>query len=682
MKRLISTLIILAFSISLSLSQQISIQERPPSPSWEKIIIVPNAETKLKLDLWLNKPEGSVYRVGEELKIFVRANDDAYLYIFDLTPDGDFKLIFPNMYSGNNFIKKNQTYAFPDKPTYSFRISPPAGKEFIVGIISKKPLNLFPGKRLEVLRPGESLDKNIEKVLKNIEKVLIEEKKENWAQAVTYFYVQEAIIQGRVKINSNPSRAQVYINNKYEGLTPLSLTLPEGSYRVLAKLEGYRDYETTLIVEGNREKEYTFNLSPRYGDLRIDSKPSMADVYIDGVYRGKTPLTIKNLLAKTYELKLTYPGYEDIVEKVEIKDGIETRVSLSLLPAVGSLSINSIPSGSEVYLNGVYRGITPLFISNLSPGTYQIQLRKSGYKDFLSSVNVTSRTTSSYNFTLIPLLGTINIFSNPSGAEVYIDRVYKGKTPLSLTDIPSGTYELRITLSGYEEHFERITLAPGELKQVSVNLKPSYTEVFIDSKPQGAKVYIDGRYQGITPITINLFERKYNLTLSLSGYHDLNTEINVKGKERNNFVFVLSPIEVPTNIYYLNFTKGTYDGNLVITKLEKSILNKEDGIYNLTIFPSGILETKVPLFRFKKILLKINFLITPDNKGVINPIFEIILNGRPITLPFAIEGKEYLSIQWDITSYWIQDRENILVLQVGREAEGSLKIREIIIEGR
>ncbi|MCX7845924.1 MAG: DUF4384 domain-containing protein, partial [Dictyoglomaceae bacterium] len=210
MKRLIFTLIILTFLTSLSFSQQISIQEKPASPPWEKIIIVPNPETKLQLDLWLNKPEGSVYRVGEELKIFVRANDDVYLYIFDLTPDGDFKLIFPNMYSGNNFIRKDQTYTFPDKPVYSFKVSPPVGKEFIVGIISKKPLNLFPGKRLESLKPFESLEKNIENALKNVEKVLIEEKKETWAQKVTYFFVQEMVTQGRVKINSNPSRAQVY----------------------------------------------------------------------------------------------------------------------------------------------------------------------------------------------------------------------------------------------------------------------------------------------------------------------------------------------------------------------------------------------------------------------------------------------------------------------------------------
>ncbi|MCS7201441.1 MAG: PEGA domain-containing protein [Dictyoglomus sp.] len=681
MKRLIFTLIILTFLTSFSFSQQISIQERPASPSWEKIIIVPNPETKLQLDLWLNKPEGSVYRIGEELKIFVRANDDVYLYIFDLTPDGDFKLIFPNMYSGNNFIRKDQTYTFPDKPVYSFKVSPPVGKEFIIGIISKKPLNLFPGRKLESLKPFESLEKNIEKALKNIEKVLIEEKKETWAQKVTYFYVQEVITQGRVKINSNPSRAQVYINNDYKGNTPLTLTLSEGSYRVLVRLEGYRDYETNIIVEGNREKEYTFNLSPRYGDLTILSTPSGASIYLDGVYRGRTPLTLKNLLVKTYELKLTYPGYQDKIERVEVKEGTEIRINLSLLPTFGSLSIYSNPSGAEVYLNGVHRGITPLTISNLSPGTYQIQLRKSGYKDLLSSVVVTSGTTSSYNFNLTPLLGMINVFSNPSGAEVYIDRVYRGKTPLSLSDVPSGTYDIRVVLSGYEEYFERISLSPGETKQITANLKPLYGEVLIDSKPQGAKVYINGKYQGNTPINLNLFEGKYNLTLSLSGYYEVNTELNVKSKEKSSYVFVLSPIEVPY-IYSLSFTKGIAEGNLIITRLENSIFSKEDGVFNLTVLPSGILETKVPLSRFKKIFLRVNFSISSDSKGIINPIFEITLNGRSITLPFAVESREYITVKWDITSYWLQDKENTLSFYVSKGVEGSLKIKEIFIEGK
>lgn len=683
MRRLTFSLIIFILIISFSFSQQISIQEKPSTPSWEKVIIIPNPETKLSLDLWLNKPEGSIYRIGEDLKVFARANDDCYLYIFDLTPDGEFKLLFPNMYSGNNFIKKDRTYTFPDKPTYSFEVSPPAGKEFIVGIISKRPLNLFPGKKLEALRPGETLEKNIEKAMKNVEKILIEEKKEAWVQKVTYFYVQEAVTQGRVKINSNPSNAQVYINNNYRGNTALSLILPEGSYRVLVKMEGYKDYETTIIVEGNREKEYNFTLSPRYGDLRIESNPSGAYIYIDGVLKGKTPVTIKNLLAKTYEIKLVYSGYQERTERVEVKENRETRISLSLLPLTGSLNINSNPQGVQVYLNGIYRGITPLYLSDLSPGRYQVQLRKDGYKDFVSFVDVLSGTTSNYNFTLSPLLGTINIFSNPSNAEVYVDGNYRGKTPLSITDVPSGTYNVRISLSGYEDYVGSIYLAPGDVKQINVSLKPVFGEVSIESRPQGAKVYIDGKYQGITPLTLSLPEGKYNLSLSLLGYSDVNTELRVKAKEKYNYVFVLSLVETPTNVYYLNFTNGSYEGNLIITRLDNAFFSREDKVFNLTLLPGGTLETKVPFsFKFKKAYLKINFAISPDDKGNINPIFEVFLNGKPITLPMGIESKEYFIVKWDITSYWWQDKENVLTISISNQAEGRLKIREVVIEGK
>jgi len=678
--KLIILIIINLLLISNSFSQEILRVEKPTIPSWEKVIIIPNPETKLSFDLWLNKPEGSIYRVGEELKIFVRANDNVYLYIFDLTPDGEFKLIFPNLYSANNFIRANQTYTFPDKPTYSFKVSPPSGKEYIVGIVSKNPLNLFPGKRLESLRPGETLDKDIEKAMKNIQKILIEEKKENWIQKVTYFYVQEEIIQGKVKINSNPSNAQVYVNNEFKGKTPLSLTLPEGSYRVLVKMDGYRDYQTTIIIEGNREKEYTFNLQPKYGDLRIDSNPQGAYVYIDGSLKGKTPLSLKNLLAKTYEVKLTYSGYQDKVERVEVVEGRETRVSFSLLPLTGGLNILSNPQGAEVYLNGIYKGITPIMISDLSPGNYQVQLRKSGYKDFLTYVTVYSGMTTSYNFTLVPLLSTLNIFSTPSSADVYINEVYKGKTPFIISDLSFGTYNIRISLTGYEDYVESIVLNPGEVKQINVSLKPLYGILYIDSKPQGAMIYIDNKYQGVTPLNINLPEGKYNLTLSLLGYSEINTDIIVKNKEKYNYIFVLSRKETQVKEYYLSFINGGYEGNLIITKLERAFFVKDDK-YALNIPSGGSLEVKIPPIYSDKIYLKINLLSLPDEKGNINPIFEILLNGKSIIPVMAVESKDYIILKLNISQYMLMNVDNILSIMLSEKVSGGLKIREIRLTG-
>jgi len=585
-----------------------------PEKDWEKIIIVPNPEPILKLDLWLNKPQGSVYKVGEDLIIYARANDDVYLYIFDITPDGQFKLIFPNSYSKDNFIKKDKVYTFPDKPTYKFKVTPPFGKEYIVGIITKKPIEIFPGKRFENLAPGSVIEKKVEVALDNIQKTLKREEGKTWAQSVTFFYVQEAQVRSSIKISSNPPGASVYLDNDYQGTTPITLMLLPGNYRITLKKEGYLDYSTNIVVQEGRDREYNFTLQPAYGNLRIETDPRGASVYLDGSYKGLTPLILYNIPAKTYQLRIVYPGYQERVETIRVEPNKTTYLSYSLIPLYGSLSINSIPQGAEVYLNGVYRGKTPLVINNINPGRYQIQLRLKGYKDYVGFVDVYSGQISTYNFTLVPLLATLNVFSTPSGADVYINGVYKGKTPLSVSDLSAGSYNVRVTLSGYEDYYETVYLESGDVKQLNVTLKPISSEINIDSQPRGARVYIDGKYQGTTPITLYLREGRYTLTLSLEGYNDLTTEIVVKPRDKASYMFTLVPIVV-TKTYYLNFTKGGYDGNLIVVRAENVFMDKEGKEYALVIRPSGVFEVKVPSpFNFKDVILKINLFFERDEK--------------------------------------------------------------------
>jgi hypothetical protein len=57
----------------------------------------------------------------------------------------------------------------------------------------------------------------------------------------------------------------------------------------------------------------------------------------------------------------------------------------TLVKGYGSVSIRTIPGGAQVFFNGEFRGQTPddqnkpLVISGVETGSYQIELRKSGY---------------------------------------------------------------------------------------------------------------------------------------------------------------------------------------------------------------------------------------------------------------------------------------------------------------
>ncbi len=82
-----------------------------------------------------------------------------------------------------------------------------------------------------------------------------------------------------------------------------------------------------------------------------------------------------------------------------IKVGGETPTKI---PMTGSISVSSAPSGADIYLDGRYKGTTPTTISDIPPGSHVLKLEKYGYKEWLTSVHVTSEVTESITAHLTP----------------------------------------------------------------------------------------------------------------------------------------------------------------------------------------------------------------------------------------------------------------------------------------
>lgn len=102
-----------------------------PSP----LGLVPEPVPGLSVAIWTEKAS---YYIGETARFFVYLSQPAYVYVFDITPTGHIRLIFPNFYSPNPW-KPAGTHVFPDGK-YAFRVTPPSGTETLQVVACLQPI--------------------------------------------------------------------------------------------------------------------------------------------------------------------------------------------------------------------------------------------------------------------------------------------------------------------------------------------------------------------------------------------------------------------------------------------------------------------------------------------------------------------------------------------------------------
>ena len=89
---------------------------------------------------------------------------------------------------------------------------------------------------------------------------------------------------------------------------------------VKAARDGYKTYEGDLVAESGVSRPEEITLAPLGASLFIDSDPP-ADVFIDGVYRGRTPQKLLDLdPLREYDVRIERPGFETYAEHVQFGD--------------------------------------------------------------------------------------------------------------------------------------------------------------------------------------------------------------------------------------------------------------------------------------------------------------------------------------------------------------------------
>jgi hypothetical protein len=164
-------------------------------------------------------------------------------------------------------------------------------------------------------------------------------------------------IPGSISVSSTPSGAKVYLNDSYQGLTPLSIpSLKAGQYRLRVSLDRHSDYQSEVAVNWNSTATVNAVLPPEVGSISIASNPVGAEVYLDGKRAGSTPLKLDNLLVGVYDLKLSRSAYRDWQDRVRVEKGKTASVQVNLPPRAGAIRIASSEDGARVFIDGTDRG--------------------------------------------------------------------------------------------------------------------------------------------------------------------------------------------------------------------------------------------------------------------------------------------------------------------------------------
>ena len=173
-----------------------------PVISAQSIIVNP-VQTALDVRVWTDRDSSGSqtpnYVPGERIRLYTSVNQDAYVYLFNVDPQGQVDLILPNRYAGGaNFLKANTTKVFPDaNDGFTFDIAAPYGLNKVLAVASRTQLDLG---QLATFKAGQNSFATVnvqgqQQLAQALSIVVNPVPQETWTSDTAYYNVAQPAVQ-------------------------------------------------------------------------------------------------------------------------------------------------------------------------------------------------------------------------------------------------------------------------------------------------------------------------------------------------------------------------------------------------------------------------------------------------------------------------------------------------------
>ena len=403
--------------------------------------------------------------------------------------------------------------------------------------------------------------------------------------------------KGTVVFNINQNDVAIFVDGKYSSRSSgkvVTLSLAEGTHNITFKLDGYRDWEKEFNILSDQVIPYDVEMVPG--------------------------------TSQTQEINVT-----------------------------GILLVRSEPINAKVFVDGVDKGVTLLQLTDIGVGEHEIRLEKNLYYSYSEIVNISPDAIEEVDAVLKPNFGKLSIDSSPTDAVIMIDGQIKGKTPYTINQIKSGSYNIQLSKDLYHTYEENFIITDGSDNERDIQLTPAFGKLSIVSNPVGAEVFIDGQSRGKTPFELDEFPSgKYFLRVSYALYETIEKEIFIEDGQTN----------------YENLRLEARSGTLTLTGNPKgaSIIVNDERIGTIPVndyrLAEGMIEIKIEADNFHSRTEYLNIkrdqsyplnIDLEHHKGKLIVISEppdanVFLDNKsegktPIVLNEILTGKHHIEIQ-------------------------------------
>ena len=270
--------------------------------------------------------------------------------------------------------------------------------------------------------------------------------------------------KGLLLLKTEPPGASIVIDGVTIGQTPRLVThlAAKDSYNVKLRKAGYQEQLIQVRFDGRRPLVREETLVAASGTVNVLSDPSGAEVTINGIVRGTTPILVKEVPRGRAVVKFRLDGFEDEVRELAINAGDAQTLSVSMKGLPGTLRLTSVPEGARFYVNEEARGRGPLAIPGLKPGEYVVRAEMEGYGTMSKTIKIENGESAVEEFRLSNVMGRLEVCTSPVGAQVWLDGrlvgMTKSKNPdaefsdiLAVENVLEGEHTLVVKKDGYSD---------------------------------------------------------------------------------------------------------------------------------------------------------------------------------------------------------------------------------------